>query len=169
MSVLIVVSAHHGKYAKQQLEAVSYGKNLADQLQTQAIVFSLDEVPAGAPLGKAGASRVLDCRGLNKSDSMQCSDAVVNVAGQVGAEVVIMAHDDEGKMIAPRVAARLKAGLVSGVTGLPASGADFVVSKNVFSGKAIAHVKVLTNSKVLTLLPNSFAPVMNGSDVATET
>jgi electron transfer flavoprotein alpha subunit len=168
MSVLVVISSHHGKIPKPCLEAVSYGKQLASRLNTQNVVFSLDALPPGQSPGKAGADRVLFSGAVNKADSAQCCQAIADVAGQVGAHTIVMVHDNEGKSIAPRVAARLSAGLVSGVVSLPAGSDDFTVNKNVFSGKAIASVKVLTANKVLTLLPNAFPVDASGQDVQAE-
>jgi branched-chain amino acid transport system substrate-binding protein len=74
------------------------------------------------------------------------SKLVLAAAEQTGANVIIFSHDVAGKMIAPRVAARLDAGLVPGATALPS--ADFVVRKNVFSGKAIAEGVKMTAADV---------------------
>jgi electron transfer flavoprotein alpha subunit len=94
------------------------------------------------------------------------SKLVLAAAAQTGATVIIFSHDVAGKMIAPRVAARLDAGLVPGATALPS--ADFVVRKNVFSGKAIAEVAMLTANKVITVLPNSLGVKNTGNTAATE-
>jgi electron transfer flavoprotein alpha subunit len=80
--------------------------------------------------------------------------------------VIIFSHDIGGKMIAPRVAARLDAGLVPGATALPST--DFVVRKNVFSGKAIAEVAINTANKVITVLPNSLGIKNTGATAAVE-
>ncbi len=61
-----------------------------------------------------------------------------------------------GKAVAPRVSARLKAGLVSGAVALPDTSNGFVVKKNVFSGKAFANVKIETAVKIISVNPNSF-------------
>ena len=50
----------------------------------------------------------------------------------------IFSQDYTGKSVAPRVAARLKAGLVSGAVDVPTTDGGFVVKKSVFSGKAFA-------------------------------
>ena len=53
------------------------------------------------------------------------------------------------------------AGMVPGVTGL-LQGSE--VKKNVFSGKAMAHVNIETEKKVLTTTPNAFGGGTYGSD-----
>jgi electron transfer flavoprotein alpha subunit len=57
-----------------------------------------------------------------------------------GAKVLVMANNNSGKALAPRLSVRLKAGLVPGVTSaLPESVSPLVVNKKVFSGKAFGN------------------------------
>lgn len=164
MSVLIYAENHNGKFPKSALEAVSYGADVAAMLGTEAIAITCGTISGDGGLGNAGASKVLVANAPT-SDSQQMSKLVVDAAAQTGATVVIFSHDIAGKMIAPRVAARLDAGLVPGATALPT--ADFVVRKNVFSGKAIADVAIHTASKVITVLPNSLGVKNTGNNAAT--
>jgi electron transfer flavoprotein alpha subunit len=69
---------------------------------------------------------------------------------------VIFSNNFSGKGIAPRLSARLKAGLVSGAVALPDVSSGFVVKKNVFSGKAFANVAIKTDVKIISLNPNSY-------------
>ena len=71
------------------------------------------------------------------------------------ASIVIFSHDLNGKSIVPLLAAKMNAGLVSGAVDLPRSENGFTVKKAVFSGKAYAHVKINTDQKIISLLPNS--------------
>jgi len=75
---------------------------------------------------------------------------------KLGAKVVICAHNLSGKAIAPRLSARLKAGLASGAVALPETTKGFVVKKNVFSGKAFANLSLNTDIKIVSINPNSF-------------
>ena len=102
--------------------------------------------------GAAGASKVLHVSDDLK-DEAQLAQAVAAAADAEGAVLVVAPHDHVGRAVAPRVAIRLKAGMVPGVTGL-LEGAT--VQRNVFSGKAMAHVSVHTDRKVLTTTPNAF-------------
>jgi electron transfer flavoprotein alpha subunit len=95
---------------------------------------------------------------------------------------VVIAHNFAGKALAPRVAVRLKAGVASGVTSLPDTIDPFVVKKGVFTGKALAHVEIKSENKILTLFQNSvdiiendkgasiekFSPTIEASDVKTK-
>ena len=70
---------------------------------------------------------------------------------------IIFAFDVNGKAIAPRLSAKLKAGLVSGAVDYPViTGDSFEVNKIVFSGKATATYQINSDIKIIALLPNSF-------------
>lgn len=60
----------------------------------------------------------------------------------------------------------MDAGLVPGAIALPSS--DFVVKKNVFSGKAIAEIALNTTNKVITVLPNSYSIKNTGNTASVE-
>jgi electron transfer flavoprotein alpha subunit len=85
-----------------------------------------------------------------------------------GAKVLVMAHNNTGKAIAPRLSVRLKAGLAAGVTAVPESANPLVVSKKVYSGKAFGKVKILTDSAILTLSQNSFGIDETGGKATVE-
>jgi electron transfer flavoprotein alpha subunit len=165
MSVLIYAENQNGKFPKSALEAVSYGAEVAAMMSTDAIAITCGSINGDGGLGNAGASKVWVANALT-SDSQQMGKLVVAAASQAGANVIIFSHDVAGKMIAPRVAARLDAGLVPGATALP--GSDFVVRKNVFSGKAIADVAIHTSNKVITVLPNSLGVKNTGATATVE-
>lgn len=166
MSVLVYADNHNGKFPKSSLEAVSYAADVASMTGTDVVALTVGNISGDGGLGQAGASKVLNVASINASDSQQMTRIVVAAAKQVNATVVIFSHDIAGKLIAPRVAARLDAGLVPGAIALPT--ADFVVKKNVFSGKAIADIALNTASKVITVLPNSFGVKTEGSVATVE-
>jgi electron transfer flavoprotein alpha subunit len=71
------------------------------------------------------------------------------------ASIVIFSHDLSGKSIAPILAAKMSAGIVTGAIELPKTDGDFIVKKAVFSGKAYAHVKINTDKKIICVTPNA--------------
>jgi len=163
MSVLVFVDHHNGKASKASLEAVGYAKKVADQLGTDVAAMTYNGIEGDGGVAGFGASRLHVASNITVADSGQLAKAVQAAAEAEGADVVIFSHDDLGKAVAPRAAVRLQAGLVTGVTTMP--NADLEVSKNVFSGKATAHVAFKTAKKVISILPNAFG--MMPSEVST--
>jgi electron transfer flavoprotein alpha subunit len=109
-------------------------------------------------LGKHGVKKIHQVQNdnLQQFDSQVYTKVIAQVAEQTGAKVIIFSNNSSGKALAPRVAVRLKAGLVAGATALPDTSNGFVVRKNVFSGKAFASVAINTDVKVISLNVNAF-------------
>lgn len=159
MSVLIFVDQLDGHIKKASHEALTYGARIAAQLGTTAEGVVLGPVNEDlAALGKHGVSKVHHVQddSLKTFDSAGYSRIVAQVAEQTQATVIVFSNNTSGKAIAPRVAAKLKAGLVSGAIALPDTSNGFTVRKNVFSGKAFANVSISTPVKVVTLNVNAF-------------
>jgi len=169
MSVLIFVDQTEGQIKKSSLEALSYGVALAKQLGTTANAIVLGNLAkSAADLGSYGVARVYhgESDTFNTLDSQAYTDAIVEAAQKSNAEVIIFSHSQTGRAIAPRIAAKLKAGLVAGAVALPDTSNGFVVRKSVFSGKAFANVAITSPVKVITVNPNSFRIAETGSEAA---
>jgi electron transfer flavoprotein alpha subunit len=164
MSVLIYTEIAKGKIKKSSLEAVNYGSRIAAQLNTTATAVIVGDADV-SDLGKAGAKKVLKLKNdkLTTLDSYYLTIAIEQAASAEGASVIIFSHDFTGKSIAPRLAAKLKAGMVAGAVDNPTiSGDSFTVKKNVFSGKATALYSINSAKKVISLLPSSFPIELTG-------
>jgi electron transfer flavoprotein alpha subunit len=171
MSVLVFTEASNGKIKKSSLEAVTYGSKIAGLLGTQAVALNFNAAGADlSELGKYGASKVIlgQNAALANFDSQVFAAAIAEVASSYGATVIVTVNDSIGKAVAPRISARLKAGLVAGATTLPETTSGFKVTKNVFSGKAKAQYDIVSEMKVLSLMPNAIQPVASGGPVAVE-
>jgi electron transfer flavoprotein alpha subunit len=160
MSVLIFVDhTDEGHIKKASHEAISYGASIAEQTGDVAEAVVLGKVNEDlAALGKHGVKKVYHVQDgrLDSFDSQVQARIVAQVAEQTGARIIVFSNNSSGKALAPRVAVRLKAGLVAGATALPETSNGFTVRKNVFSGKAFANVSVNTEIKVITLNVNAF-------------
>jgi electron transfer flavoprotein alpha subunit len=156
MSVLVYIDSKDG-IAKNAQEAVFYGSKIAAKTGGDTIVVTSGNLDNDAlsALGKYGASKVIAHNSVDL-DSQQLTKLVADVAKDSGSKVVIFSQDLTGKAVAPRVAVRLNAGIVSGAIALPSD--DFVVKVNAFSGKAFSFVKINSEVKVISVLPNSLQP-----------
>jgi len=105
---------------------------------------------------------------VNTLDNQIFTQVIGEAVANENASVVILAHSNTGKALAPRLSVRLKAGLATGVNQVPVTVEPFVIRKKVFSGKAFTHVNVKTPVKVLTLAQNSFELVENKKEFNTE-
>lgn len=159
MSVLIFIDHADGHIKKASFEALTYGADLAKQTGVAAEGLLLGTVNDDlAALGKYGITKVhqVNNEALNQFDAQVYAKVIAAAAQQTEATVVVFSHNQNGKAVAPRVAARLKAGLVTGAVALPDTSSGFVVKKSVFSGKAFANIAVNAAVKVISLNPNSY-------------
>jgi len=161
MSVLVYAENTGGSFKKSVYEVVSYAKAIADNLNTTVTAISIGNVeqPALASLGNYGVSRVLNVSGdqLKQFVNQAYASVIAAAANHLGADIVIISNSFSGKGLAPRVAAKLEAGLADGVVELPnIDNGKMTWKKAAFSGKAFAITELLSAKKVIALTPNSF-------------
>ncbi len=162
MSVLIFIDQAEGHVKKASLEAITYGAAVAAQLNIAAegVVLGTTQEDLAA-LGKYGVKKIhhVNNEALNNFDAQVYTKVIAQAAEASGATVIIFSNNVDGKAIAPRLSARLKAGLVAGAVALPDTSNGFTVKKNVFSGKAFANITVNTPVKIISLSPNAYKTV----------
>ncbi|MDY0102008.1 MAG: electron transfer flavoprotein subunit alpha/FixB family protein [Lentimicrobium sp.] len=170
MSVLVYIENWSGKFKKSSFELVSYGSQLAKKMSGNLTVISIGEVSNDElkNLGKYGATNVLTAKTASSLDDKSFAGIIADAAQKVGASVVVMGNSFTGKALAPRVAVRLKAGLVSAVNGLPVSVSPFVVKKKAFSGKSLVEEEITSPVKVITLSQNTAGVTETPSEVTIE-
>jgi electron transfer flavoprotein alpha subunit len=157
MSVLVYVDHKNGQFKKAALEAVQYASKCGNSVT--AVVLGSADATAVAQLGQYGATKVLHDtnEAFAQLDSQQYTKAIVQAAQHCGASVIVFSNNNTAKAVAPRVAAAMQAGMVSGACAYPVIDTAFVVQKSVFSGKAFANVQINSSNKVIAITPNSFA------------
>ena len=157
--VLVFIDVAEGHVKKASFEVLTYGAKLAEQLSTTAEGIVLGSVTEDlSALGKYGVKKIYQVNNetLDHFDSQVFTNVIAQVAQAADAKVIVFSNNVDGKAVAPRVSARLKAGLVSGAVGLPDTSNGFVVKKNVFSGKAFANISLTTEIKIISLSPNAY-------------
>lgn len=162
MSVLIFIDQSEGHVKKASLEALTYGSKLAAQLSTSAegviLGKSNDDLAA---LGKYGVTKIHHANNdlLNHLDAQVYTNVIAQAVSASCATVIVFSNNVDGKSIAPRLSAKLKAGLVSGAIALPDTSNAFTVKKAVFSGKAFATIAINTSVKIIAVAPNSYQTI----------
>ena len=158
MSVLIFLDAADGLIKKSSFEALSYGADLAKLAGTKATaVFVGKSNEDLSTIGRYDIDKVIQVASMVESPTYdQIVAAMQEIITQSGATSIVFSHTLSGKAIAPALAAKLKAGLVTGVISLPNLDNGFIIKRAVFSGKAFANVAIHTSIKIISLNPNSY-------------
>lgn len=160
MAILVYTESWDGKFKKNTFELVSYAYALAQSYNTKVITISIGQIDEQEikKLGIYGAEEfisVTDSK-LNDYNPQAYTDVIYQVATQKDANIILFSHNYMGRALSPRIAVKMKAGLVAGCIGLPSSLDPFTVKKKVYSGKAFADIKINSSKKILTLSPNSY-------------
>lgn len=171
MSVLIIIDSAEGVVKKSAFETISYGADLATQLNVSSVGVVLGSAEEElSALGQYGVKKIVQVNGdqPRAKDPTVLASLVTEIATREQATVIVFTHSLSGKSLAPLVSARLKAGLVTGVVGLPDTKNGFVAKRSVFSGKAFAHVQIDTDKKLISVNPNSYKINSGGAPAQVE-
>jgi len=166
MAILVYAESWNGSFKKASFEAVSYAAQLANKLGTEAIALTIANSDDAAQLGNYGVNKVLTIANdsLATFNNQAYANAIVAAAENVGADTIIISNTNNGKSIAPIVAAKKEAGLITNVLDLPNSTSPFTVKRKTFSSKAFANYSTDATQKVISITPNAQEAIeTNGS------
>ena len=173
MNVLVYIETAEGKLKKSATEVLSYGKVIAKNSGGTLTALAIGDLTTDeqGKAGRFGADKVLHVTNdkLKQFINQAYASVVAEAAKQNNASVVIISNTFNGKAMAPRVAVKLKAGMVDGAVGLPDLSNGFKVRTSAFSGKAFADIELTSAIKVITVAPNSFKAEENQSAGTIET
>lgn len=173
MSVLIFVENWDGKFKKLSFELVSYAAKVAEMMNTGAIALSIGKVEQSElkKLGNYGVKKVIyvENEELILLDNQAYSSVIAEIATKEEASVLVLANNNTGKALAPRLSVKLKAGIGSGVSKLPLSIDPFTVYKKVYSGRAFANLTINSPIRILMLAQNSFELIETPNEATVET
>ena len=158
MAVLVYAESWNGSFKKATFEAVSYAAQLANKIGTDAIAITIAHQGDANELGNYGANKVLTITNetLNSFNNQSYANAIVAASNHVNAETVVISNTNNGKAIAPIIAAKREAALITNAIELPSSLSPFTIKRKAFSSKAYALFSSDSNQKVISITPNAF-------------
>lgn len=154
MSVLVYIENTEGKLKKGTLEAVSYAYSLAASSGNSVIGVSIGNISDDElqKAGKYGVAEIIKLPGDQINHQSATSQLNV-IAQEKGISTVVLASSWQGKGIAPRLAIKMGAGIVTEVTEIP-NGKQ--IKRKGFSGKAFVKVELTKEKNVIAIAANSF-------------
>jgi electron transfer flavoprotein alpha subunit len=160
MKLLAFAEQREGKFKKTAYEVTQAARKLADQLSAEhvTLVAGNDVNKIVPELGAYGATKVIvvqDPRLQLYSTTAYAKIAAV-IAKREGASMLFFSASQMGKDLAPRVAAKLEAGLAADCTAIKIENGDLIATRPIYAGKALIDVKVDSPIKIFTLRPNVF-------------
>ncbi len=156
--ILVVLEVRDGKVRPASLQALGAARGLADARGGRVLALATEAVePDLEALGGAGADEVL-VAGAEAHSPDGAAATAVRVAGEEGADLVLLAATIRGRDLCGRIAAGLEAGFAPDCTALEADGEGLLFERPVYAGKARMQVRIRTPKAVASLRPNFFQP-----------
>lgn len=155
---LVVAEARDQKLRQVTLETLHAAKLSADKGDTIAVLLpgsNLDGLAGELAAHGAEQVYIADHEELKVYRPDAYRAVVVQAVEKIGAEAVYFGHTAIGRDLAPQVAASLKAGQISDITGVGKDGDQIVFTRPVYAGKAFEKVAVIDTPYVVTVRPNN--------------
>jgi electron transfer flavoprotein alpha subunit len=160
MSVLAFAEQRGGALRGATLETVTAARRLADALGLEVIAIGFGPAKLAGEvekLGRYGADRVLfaGSERLAEYAPEAYAELLANAVKENGAKALLFPASAMGKDLAPRVAARLGAGLASDVTELGVADGRIVAVRPAYAGKVFLRVGFKSEPAVISLRPRA--------------
>lgn len=157
--ILVYIEQRNGSIKRSSLEAVKAAEKLSTQLKSEVSCLIIgQDVSDIESLGEYGATKNVFYKNenLNFYSPSAYADITFECAKETGADILLFAHTALGKDLAPRVAAKLEAGIAADCVHFEVNAGEITATRPIYAGKALADVKINSAKKVFTLRPNVF-------------
>ncbi len=163
-TVLVFCEVQDNKLKKASREALSIGRKLAEAAGGDLAAFAVDRAAAD-DAGRYGAKKlyVTNAGGYNTETYTAAMQAAIEHAS---ASIVLFGGTSNGRDLAPRLAARMNAGVASDVDRLEWSSGKLRARRPVYSGKAFATVEISGTPAIATTRINAFPAEEAGGGAA---
>jgi electron transfer flavoprotein alpha subunit len=161
MKIIAFAEQRNNQFKKTAFEVVRAARTIADQLgaECDALVIGGNVASIAPQLSAYGASKVFvveDAR-LEYYSTTAFAKIVAEIARAEFADFIFFPASAMGKDFAPRVAAKLDAGLAADCIALRVENGSVIATRPVYAGKAFVEVTIRSTIKLFTLRPNVFA------------
>ncbi len=160
--VLVLGETREGALRNVSFEAIAAAKKISGGGEVVAVLLGEAVSEFGNELVAYGADRVITVEHphLKSYTSDGYGQAFMAVVDQEQPEAIVFGHTAVGKDLSPKIASKLKTGLISDVTDIEGEGDDAVFIRPIYSGKAFEKVKLKEDGVVfITVRPNNIAPL----------
>ena len=154
---MILVVLEGGKTLKNMsLELIAAARTLGGPVTALAIGPDARALAAEATGAGADSALFVTAPEVAAYAPRAYARAVAAGAEKAGATVILLGATSTGRDLAPRLSARLGAGLASDVVEIHLDDGHLVARRPVYAGKAFLTVRVDTSLAVATIRPNAF-------------
>lgn len=155
MSVLVFAETWEGSFKKATFEAVSYAKRIADMSGGSVVAVTFGSVSDGTDLGAYGANKTINVPNIISFGNDTYASALAEIADAEGANTMVISNTNNGGSVAPILAVKASAGLISNAVAVPESASPLTVKRKSFSSKGFAYYKSNRERNIVTIIPNA--------------
>lgn len=165
-NIFAFAEARGGELRKVALETVTAARRLADTTGGEVHVLLVGEPGIGsksAQLAEYGADVVLLCEhaGFKHYNPEAAAAIAAEQIAKGGFRAALFSSSAQGRDLAPRIAAKLSAALVTDATAVELKGDALVIKHPVNIGKVMATVEIADSPALASIRPNTYAPAAN--------
>ena len=158
--ILVFMETRDGKIKKASLEVLSEAKRRAAELGVEVAAAAagtgLDGI-AGEVFPRGAAKLyLLESPALDAYSAQGHAQALFSLVSEVKPGAVFFSATAMGRDLAPRLAAKLGAGLASDCTKLAVKDGKLEFTRPIFAGKAVLSFRLKSSPALATLRPNVF-------------
>jgi electron transfer flavoprotein alpha subunit len=164
VDVLVLATGQPNGPSQYTLELLGAARRLADATQGKVKAAILEEGQSG--LGERlfafGADQVLRVGHplLKEYQADAYLAALAQIVSKAAAQVILLPDDSRGREVAPRLAYRLKAGVVTEVTAIEGDGPSVLLQRQMYGGRTVATFAVQRFPVVATVKPRAMEPAV---------
>ena len=165
MGVLVYAESENNVIKKSSLEAVSYGKALAEKIGSSlnCVVINCSEPNI---LEKYGADKIFNITNDSLEDftSRSYSNALQQVIKAENTSILILSSSADSKYLGAHLAGFTDGSFISNVVGIPDSLDPFIVKRSCFTNKGFSSTELTGDIKIISISANSFGLIENNGD-----
>ena len=162
MTILAVAEQRDGALRKISEEVVTAASTVGQQLGAAVHAFvagGSGTAALASALGNFGAAKIFVAESdrLVQYNAEALAQLIADHVRASDYSVVFFGGSSFGKDLAPRVAAKLAVPLATDAVAVDVDGADLVITRPIYAGRAIARIVLAATPCVVSLRPNSFS------------
>lgn len=155
--VLVLGEIRGEELRNVSFEAIAAGKEIANGGEVVGVLLGENVTDLGKEMIAYGADRVVvvNDEKLKNYTPDGFGQALRQVIDSENPDAVIMGHTSIGKDLAPKIAAKLDAGVISDAIAVEVDGDDVIFTRPIYSGKAFEKQKSKEGLLIATVRPNN--------------
>ena len=174
--ILIYLETNKSQIKKVSLELIAKTNELIenyDNFQTIGVLISKYNFGENE-LGELGLDKIIKCsvKSLKSYSTIEYTSILVETIKKENPEIIFIGATNQGRDLAPRIAARLNTGLTADCTDLSISNdGKLTATRPTFGGSLMAQILCKTTPQMATVRPNvfKFTPQKAHDNFITET